>query len=66
MEERVYNPQSVDINLLRNKCGVYQIRNKKNNKVYIGSSCILSRRLNNHFICLGKRKAYKGYHFVYI
>ena len=37
MEERVYNPQSVDINLLRNKCGVYQIRNKKNNKVILGA-----------------------------
>ena len=54
MEERVYNPQRIDINLLRNKCGVYQIRNKKNNKVYIGSSCILSRRLNNHFKRLRK------------
>lgn len=28
-------------------CGVYQIKNTKNNKVYIGS-CDLSKRINDH------------------
>ena len=33
-------------------CGIYMIRNKKNNKVYIGSSNDIARRWRHHRSCL--------------
>lgn len=36
--------------------GVYQLRNTKNEKLYIGSSCNLKKRKNSHFLLLGKNK----------
>ena len=31
------------------KSGIYQIRNTKDNKIYIGSAVNLNKRKNNHF-----------------
>ena len=49
MEERVYNPKFYPDEDLKGKCGIYQIRNLVNNKIYIGSSNNLYRRkVYNH------------------
>lgn len=69
MEEREYNPQFFELKTLKNKSGIYQIRNIINNHVYIGSSKNLFNRYKNHFNDLKKGKhdnrylqtAYKKY-----
>lgn len=54
MEERVYNPQFFDKEFLKNKSGIYQIRNKINNKIYISSTKNLERRCRLHFNALNR------------
>lgn len=56
MEERVYNPQFFDKEFLKNKSGIYQIRNIQNNYVYIGSSKNLFERYKFHFSVLKRNK----------
>ena len=41
-----YQPKIYDDDKLKNKCGIYQIRNLKNNKIYVGSSNNLFQRKN--------------------
>ena len=48
MEDRNYNPKFYEDKELKEKCGVYQIRNLINNKVYVGSSKDLLRRYWKH------------------
>lgn len=36
--------------------GIYQLRNTKNEKLYIGSSCNLKKRKSSHFLLLRKNK----------
>ena len=49
MEKINYEPKKyLDIDL-RNKSGIYQIRNLVNNKIYIGSSINLRKREKEHF-----------------
>ena len=48
-ENRLYNPKFYSYTELKNKCGIYQIRNLKNNKMYIGSSFKLYERMLQHF-----------------
>ena len=48
--------------LLLNEKGVYQIKHKKNNKVYIGSTSVrFSRRLSNHIRCLLNNKHHSSH-----
>lgn len=57
MEERVYNPKFYPDEELKNKSGIYQIRNLVNNKLYIGSANNLYRRKNReHFYRLAQNK----------
>lgn len=49
MEERIYNPLKVGVEELRNKSGVYQIRNLINGHLYIGSAKNLCTRFRSHF-----------------
>ena len=56
-----YNPIEIPIHKLKNICGVYQIRNKKNNKVYIGSSNNLAKRCQVHFRELSSGKHINTY-----
>lgn len=49
MEEKVYKPKLYTNKDLKNKSGIYQIRNLVNNKIYIGSSCNLYKRKRTHF-----------------
>ena len=44
----MYLGDKMKYNLKQNICGVYQIRNKINNKSYIGSSVNISGRFSNH------------------
>lgn len=46
---REYKPINVSLETLHNKCGVYQIVNRVNQKLYIGSSKNLYQRLRKHF-----------------
>lgn len=46
--KRVYTPREYSKNDLRNKSGIYQIRNLINNKIYIGSSKNLLDRFKEH------------------
>lgn len=48
MNNDYINPQEIPFKELKNKCGIYQIRNIKNNHVYIGSSKNLKTRLKTH------------------
>ncbi len=36
-------------NYLKGKAGVYLFKNKLNNKLYVGSSIVLSKRMASHF-----------------
>ena len=56
MSERTYNPTYFKMEELVNKCGVYQIRNLVNGKIYIGSSKTLAGRLKRHLNNLCKNK----------
>lgn len=56
MEEKIYNPKIYDDEDLRRKCGVYQIRNAIDNKIYVGSSKNLYSRKESHFYNLSKNK----------
>ena len=57
MKERIYCPVEIEKFGKCNKCGVYQIRNRVTNKVYVGSSKKLEERKNSHF-----RELRKGCH----
>lgn len=46
----------VNHKLLNEKCGIYRIINKVNNKIYIGSSKNLYDRLHQHFLQLRRNK----------
>ena len=48
MTERDYNPKVYNNNELKDKVGIYQIRNTVNNKIYIGSAVNLKKRFNTH------------------
>ena len=48
MNKTKYNPQIYSNKELKNKSGIYQIRNLVNNKIYIGSATNLRKRLNTH------------------
>ena len=56
MEERIYNPSYFKIADLKDKCGIYQIRNLLDGKIYIGSSKTLYKRLRRHLNNLRKNK----------
>lgn len=56
MEERIYNPSYFEMEELKKRCGIYQIRNLVNNKIYIGSSKTLARRFQIHINSLRKGK----------
>lgn len=49
MVEKNYNPQFYTNNELKDKSGIYQIRNLINEKIYIGSAKSLPKRKNIHF-----------------
>ena len=49
MDERAYNPFEIKKFKKCQKCGIYQIRNKVDNKIYIGSSKELKIRKSKHF-----------------
>lgn len=61
MEDRVYNPQFYDLQFLKNKSGVYQIRNICNNKIYIGSTMDLKSRCKSHFNSLNRGRHQNKY-----
>ena len=48
MSERVYSPKYIPLRKLDKVCGVYQIRNIINGKLYIGSSKNLKSRFQTH------------------
>lgn len=50
--ERIYEPKNCTANDLRDKSGVYQIRNLQNGKLYIGSTENLLTRKTAHFSAL--------------
>ena len=54
MEERVYEPKVYKDEYLKNKSGIYQIRNLVNGKLYIGSTENLFLRKSRHFYTLKK------------
>lgn len=56
MKEKPYNPQCVEIIQLKEKCGIYQIRNIVNNHIYVGSSKNLFLRYKSHFGDLKRNK----------
>lgn len=57
MEEKIYNPKIYSDEDLKNKSGIYQIKNLVNNKLYIGSANNLYRRKNReHFYRLAQNK----------
>ena len=43
-----YNPKFYHVKDLKNKSGIYQIRNLINNKIYVGSAVNLKKRFNTH------------------
>lgn len=49
MENKVYDPKFYNLVSMKGKSGIYQIRNIKNNKLYIGSSNDLYKRKSDHF-----------------
>lgn len=56
MDKRLYEPKEFPLNELKGKCGVYQIRNRVNGKLYIGSSANLKDRLKDHLGYLTRNK----------
>ena len=46
----------IDIQIFKNKCGVYCIKNTINSKIYIGASVNIYKRLVSHKSCLNTRK----------
>lgn len=52
--ERIYKPKEYTNEELKHKCGIYQIRNLVNNKLYVGSSNDLLKRKREHFRTLNK------------
>ena len=56
MDKRIYEPREFLLSELKGKCGVYQIRNKVDGKVYIGSSKYLRDRIRVHFKSLKEIK----------
>ena len=48
MNETKYSPQVYLSKELKDKIGIYQIRNLVNSKIYIGSAINLRKRLNTH------------------
>lgn len=52
MRSKIYNPKIYEPNYIRDISGVYQIRNLKNNKIYVGSSHNLLKRKYDHFYTL--------------
>ena len=56
MDKRIYEPKEFPLDELDSKCGVYQIKNKVNGKVYIGSSKHLGHRMKEHFRDLKYKK----------
>ena len=59
---RVYEPKVYEDKYLKNKSGIYQIRNLVNNKIYVGSSNNLYRRKTyEHFRELRLNKHHNKY-----
>ena len=56
MDKRIYEPREISLDDLKDRCGVYQIRNRVNGKVYIGSSINLKGRLKDHLGYLKRNK----------
>lgn len=57
MEERIYEPKFYSDEDLKNKSGIYQIRNLVNNKIYVGSTKnFYERKKFGHFNNLWKNK----------
>lgn len=59
--KRLYEPKFYTDEYLKNKSGIYQIRNLVNNKIYIGSSKNLYKRKVNHFYELRLNKHCNAY-----
>lgn len=57
-----YQPKMYDDDKLKNKCGIYQIRNLKNNKIYVGSSNNLFQRKNYEHLKLLKKNNHFNEH----
>ena len=47
-----YNPKFYHVKDLKNKSGIYQIRNLVNNKIYVGSASDFYERKSQHFSLL--------------
>lgn len=60
MVEKEYNPKFYTDEELKNKSGIYQIRNLINDKIYIGSSNDLPKRKREHFRVLFKNIHYNN------
>lgn len=56
MNERIYAPKEIKRFTKENNCGIYQIKNKVNGKIYVGSSKTLDRRKTQHFSDLKNQK----------
>lgn len=59
--ERIYKPKEYTNEELKHKCGIYQIRNLVNNKLYVGSTVNLNKRKKQHFNILKKNKHVNKY-----
>ena len=44
----LYNDKNILSYFFKNKAGIYQLKNLKNGKIYVGSSAMLSRRFNEY------------------
>lgn len=62
MEERVYNPKIYLDEELKNKSGIYQIRNLANGKLYIGSASNLYRRKKHQHLYLLRKRVHHNTH----
>lgn len=60
-KNRLYDPKFYLFTELKDKCGIYQIRNLVNNKLYIGSSFRLYERMLQHFADL-RRNDHENIH----
>jgi hypothetical protein len=58
LEKRTNSTNGYDFSIFINKSGIYQIKNTRNNKVYIGYTIDVCRRLKTHIRDLCKNKHY--------
>lgn len=61
MKDKNYNPKVYNDNDLKNKSGIYQIRNLVDNKLYIGSAVNFKRRKYEHLLKLKRNKHNKKF-----